>query len=378
MQKRAVFLFLVGIFVLAGKSATQSSARREIRICDIPGYKTLKCDFHMHTVFSDGVVWPTVRVQEAWLEGLDAIAITDHFEYHPHSDDVSTDVNRSYEIAREAAEEVGLILIRGAEITKSMPPGHLNAVFITDAKPLDRPDWRAAVRAAVAQGAFVFWNHPGWRGQQADGKSRWYPELSELVDSGWVRGIEAVNEKEYYPEAFEWAIGKHLTLMGDSDVHDPISMAYDRSTGEHRPLTLVFAMEKSQEAVKEALFSRRTAVYYNDTLMGDPGLLKAVFEGSVRLADRGRSVKGSETLLVRIENMSDVSFELRSGGPVEDFTVPPRVRVPAHRTALMQIRKPSKSWTGTKLLRIPIRIANLKTSPAETLPVEWDVTVSFE
>ncbi|MCX6329637.1 MAG: hypothetical protein NTZ85_09025, partial [Bacteroidia bacterium] len=57
--------------------------RQEILLPNIPGYLTLKCDFHLHTVFSDGVVWPTVRVNEAWEDGLDAIAITDHIEGHP-------------------------------------------------------------------------------------------------------------------------------------------------------------------------------------------------------------------------------------------------------------------------------------------------------
>ena len=33
----------------------------------------------MHTVFSDGVVWPSVRVEEAWREGLDA-----HRHYRSH------------------------------------------------------------------------------------------------------------------------------------------------------------------------------------------------------------------------------------------------------------------------------------------------------
>ncbi len=51
---------------------------------DMSEYKTLKCDFHMHTVFSDGLVWPTIRVDEAIDEGLVAIAITDHLEYLPH------------------------------------------------------------------------------------------------------------------------------------------------------------------------------------------------------------------------------------------------------------------------------------------------------
>ena len=63
----------------------QSQYRTEINIPGFDGYQTLKCDFHIHTVFSDGTVWPSVRVQEAWQEGLDVIAITDHLEYRRES-----------------------------------------------------------------------------------------------------------------------------------------------------------------------------------------------------------------------------------------------------------------------------------------------------
>ena len=52
-------------------------------IPDVEGYKTLKGDFHIHTVFSDATVWPTTRVQEAIWEGLDVIAITDHVDTRP-------------------------------------------------------------------------------------------------------------------------------------------------------------------------------------------------------------------------------------------------------------------------------------------------------
>ena len=76
---------IILIFLFSFSTLCFSQNRTEINIPDIPGYLTLKCDFHMHTVFSDGDVWPTVRVQEAWLEGLDAISITDHIEYLPHS-----------------------------------------------------------------------------------------------------------------------------------------------------------------------------------------------------------------------------------------------------------------------------------------------------
>lgn len=89
-----------------------AAARREVKIPDIAGYRTLKCDFHTHTVFSDGRVWPTVQVEEAWREGLDAIAITDHIEYKPHKQDVRPNNESGYEIARAAGNEKGLIIIR--------------------------------------------------------------------------------------------------------------------------------------------------------------------------------------------------------------------------------------------------------------------------
>ena len=46
--------------------------------------------------------------------------------------DVSTNHNRSYEIARGPGEELGLIVVKGSEITRKMPPGHLNAIFLTN------------------------------------------------------------------------------------------------------------------------------------------------------------------------------------------------------------------------------------------------------
>ena len=110
--------------------------RTAVNIPDVPGYVTLKCDFHIHTIFSDGLVWPTVRAEEAWREGLDAIAITDHIEYQPHKTDVSTNHNRSFEIARVTGKELDVLVIKGSEITHQMPPGHLNAIFLTNSMSL--------------------------------------------------------------------------------------------------------------------------------------------------------------------------------------------------------------------------------------------------
>jgi histidinol phosphatase-like PHP family hydrolase len=49
---------------------------------------TLVVDLHTHSVFSDGHVWPSVRVGEAIADGLDAVAITEHLEWQPHLDDI--------------------------------------------------------------------------------------------------------------------------------------------------------------------------------------------------------------------------------------------------------------------------------------------------
>lgn len=101
--------------------SAQAQRRHEIQVPNPDGYTTLKCDFHMHTVFSDGLVWPTVRVDEAYREGLDAISLTEHIEYRPHKKDIVADHNRSYELSQKQAKKLGILLIRGSEITRSMP-----------------------------------------------------------------------------------------------------------------------------------------------------------------------------------------------------------------------------------------------------------------
>jgi len=134
---------------------------RTIQFPDTADYLSLTCDFHMHTVFSDGYVWPSIRVEEAQRDGLDCIAITEHLEYQPHAQDIPhPDRNRAFNLAVSAAGESGLIVIRGSEITRSLPFGHANSIFIQDANPLLTEDAVDAYREAGSQGGFTFINHP--------------------------------------------------------------------------------------------------------------------------------------------------------------------------------------------------------------------------
>ena len=103
------------------------------------GYVTLLADLHMHTVFSDGLVWPTMRVSEAHREGLDVIAITDHIEYTPYTKDVPFNLSRSYELAAPAADRSKILLIPGLEITRGRQNQtgdqaikHINCLFLKD------------------------------------------------------------------------------------------------------------------------------------------------------------------------------------------------------------------------------------------------------
>lgn len=376
---KRIFLSLSVLLLASGFNASisQSVSRKEIRIPDIPGYKTLKCDFHLHTVFSDGTVWPTVRVREAWMEGLDAIAVTDHIEYASHNDDIKINRNRSFAIAKREGDAFGLIVIHGSEITKKMPPGHFNAIFIKDAESLNQSDWRIAVQNAVDQGAFVFWNHPGWKGQQPDGISKWYDAHTELANKGWMRGIEIVNHDEYYPQVQRWCIEKKLTLIASSDAHDPIQMEYDESRGEKRPLTLVFAKEKTEQAVKEALLARRTAVWFHGDLFGDAAYLKSIFENAAALLNQTVILKGNKREWIPITNQSDLDFNLSLNGEVEGLRVPQVLFLRAGRTALIDIRALPNQPTGQKNISIPYRVTNLRTSPEESLPVSFQLDVKF-
>jgi len=154
------FLLILPKVIFAQESHKHSFGRA-IVFPDIPGYKTLRCDLHQHTVFSDGSVWPDIRVMEALMDSLDAISLTEHLEYQPHKQDIPhTDRNRSYEIAVKEAKDHDLIIIRGSEITRRAPLGHCNAIFITDANKLLSNDSIANFREAKNKALSFFGTIP--------------------------------------------------------------------------------------------------------------------------------------------------------------------------------------------------------------------------
>ncbi len=274
----------------------------------------------MHTVFSDGDVWPTVRVAEAWEEGIDAIAITDHLEYNPKKNYIAVNYNASYEIAKPAADKVGIILIHSAEITKSMPPGHLNALFVKDAVPVFNQDYKLAIGEAKKQDAFIMWNHPGWKRQAPDG-AKWTDVHEQLYNSQSFKGIEVANHSEWYPEVLDWALDKNLTVLCNSDMHGLAGQYIKEKNLPYRAMTLVFAKERNEQGIREALFAGRTAGFFNNMLFGKKDLVEELFYKSVRIT--GPVSRTENSVLVRLTNESDIPFTLAGEGKGEPVALAP-------------------------------------------------------
>ena len=337
---------------------------------DIEGYVTLKTDLHMHSVFSDGKVWPTIRVEEALRENLDAISLTEHLEYQPHKADIPhPDRNRAYHLAMEEAKEHDLLIIPGSEITRSAPVGHNNAVFITDANQLLHEDAKDAFSTAKKQNAFVFWNHPAWYAQSPAGTPILSDFQKERIKKGELHGIEVINTVDYSEESLALALENNLTIMGTSDIHGLIDWSYTQK-GNHRPITLVFAKEKSIEGLKEALFSGRTVAVYNELLVGKAEYLKPLLQSSIEIV-KAAYIEKTQVLEVELKNISSSDLLFENAMPYTFYDSSPVFEIPAGESKILKVKTLEKLNT----LTIQLVALGAYTAPKVHPTIEWKIIV---
>ncbi len=285
--------------------------RDEVVVPHVEPFITVKCDFHMHTVFSDGYVWPDLRVIEAWVTGLDAIAITDHIEGPVNRPFLTGDDNSSYELAKPVADYYGMILIRGGEITKKEPYGHYNALFLKDVNLVDNEDPFTAIENAVKQGAFIQWNHPDWNSSTRNQ----FEFQKKLLEKGYLHGVEITNRSDWYPYVVDWALENNLTMMGNSDLHGLVVGEFQLDKYK-RPMTLVFASEKSEQGIREALDNKRTVVWIADLINGREEWVSKLFLSCVQFGKIKVTNPEKKEGQVRIENVSDIPWSLKFLGPI--------------------------------------------------------------
>jgi hypothetical protein len=369
MRRLRIGLGAMGVCILvAGLGWAQ--LREPLPVPDIPGYRTLKCDFHLHTVISDGEVWATTRVQEGWRDGLDAIAITDHSDYNPHKEDVKPDLARPYELARPMAERLGLVLIPGIELAEK--DIHFNALFISNASQLRGLNLADALARARSQGAFAFWNHPGWKQPAA-----WFPPVADAFDKKLFQGIELVNGPSFYPEAFPWIEERKLTILADSDAHAPIAPA---TPGTARTITLVFAGTADAAGIREALEAGRTAAWMGGELWGAETYLRGLWETGVKLDTPRVSVQaGGPAAGIRLRNDSSIPLKLRFlKGPEWLRGLGGSVELRGRSILGGPVYTAKDAPTGEQRVELELEVMNFHTAPDKNLvvrlPIQIEVT----
>lgn len=354
--------------------AAQDKHAHPHRSIDFPNtekYQTLVVDLHMHTVFSDGSVWPDIRVEEAVRDEVDAISLTEHLEYQPHQADIPhPDRNRAHNLAEELARPHDLIVIRGAEITRSMPPGHSNAIFIEDANKLNVEDPYAAFVEAKRQGAFTFWNHPNWIAQREDGVATLTDFHRKLIDQDLLHGIEVVNDLTISKEALKIALDHDLTIMGTSDVHGLVDWQYHVHEGGHRPVTLVLARARTADAIEAALRAGRTVAWFENTLVGKESNLGPLVAASLKVRDAAY-FGASAVAEVAIRNDSDAEFLLENISGYSLQSDLGTVRIAPH--AITKISVMTLQQLAT--FELKFRVLNAFTGPEERLEISLPVKV---
>ena len=315
--------------------------RREIILPEVNGYTVFKADLHTHSIFSDGSVTPEFRVQEAWHDGLDVMAVTEHLEYRPYEqkmvnflndllpegtkatntniigtgktdkDGIKSDLNYPVRLAEAAAKGYGLTIIPGIEITRTPETiGHFNALFTKDNNTIHDTDPLQAFRNARAQGALVMSNHPGWRRTNIEMTQTEKTAYTEKL----IDGVEVMNTGEFYPGVIDQAIEQKVFMASNTDVHGSTVEDY-QFTGEglFRNMTFILAKDNSLESLKEALKARRTLAYSFGTIAGEESLLKAFFKASIatKVVYTNPS-NGNRT--VRLTNTSSIPYTFRIGG----------------------------------------------------------------
>ncbi|MBT6547521.1 MAG: PHP domain-containing protein, partial [Cryomorphaceae bacterium] len=303
------------------------------------------------------------------------IAITDHLEYQPKKEDIpNPDLNRSYVIAKKSVDEKDLIILKGSEITRHMPPGHFNAIFINDAnKLLIKGDSLAGIIEANNQGAFVFWNHPHWTSKsegRMDGIAKLDPVHEELISNNLVHGLEVANEDTYSEEALEIAINNNLTVLGNSDIHGLIDWDFDIPNGGHRPLTFVITKDNSQNSIKESLFKGHTFVWFKDLLIGKEENIKPIIESNIKFKSNGYI--GETTVLeLEVSNLSSVPISLEYQGEYTFHKNSKFLKILPNSSFKIQIKTISKVET----ISLPFNILNVVTGLRKSLSLDFDLKI---
>jgi hypothetical protein len=225
----------------------------------IGGYEVLAADFHIHTFpLSFAVLSPWDTVTEARRNALDAIAITPHNHIWV--------AQLAQRLSRLAGDPIVLV---GEEIHSTENGYHLLAVGVHDTISWRQPAGRA-IEEIHRQGGIAIAAHP------VAGYNRYDAEAMRKLDGAEVVHPIALRSASLADELRQFFSRAQLTAIGDSDYHlGPMSPQVG-DIGSCR--TYVFARDRSESGILDALRARRTIVYDREHVYGDPALIQLAAE----------------------------------------------------------------------------------------------------
>ncbi|BBE33325.1 Sb-PDE family phosphodiesterase [Sphingosinicella microcystinivorans] len=373
-------LLTCSVFVLPANAADLQDTRKIAFPVAQDGSHVLVVDTHTHSVFSDGSVWPNIRVSEAVQSGLDMLTVTEHIDYQPKFADLpNLDRNRAFEVTHEAAASGApeILVVNGVEIAQpdaslGTYSGHFNAIFLNDANALllptrknlpPRVDWRKAVQGAKAQDAVIIWNHSWWD----QGRTEPQTFHQALLDGKVIDGLEVANADQYSESAFRFALDHDMAIVGGSDLHSTQQSFFDRTGIEQRTSTLVLAENKTEAAIKQAFLSRRTVALYNHTLIGRERDVRPIVEGALTLHVVSISQPGDPFGFGRIalRNASSSPFSLRRIGDDTIMDAGALITVPVYGEVVLAF----KSKAGEQRPTMSFEVLNAQIEPHTPLRI---------
>ena len=383
-MKKLSLALILALICLAGATAQKNPdlisfrkenvRRTEFILPKVNGYTIYKADLHTHSNHSDGGLTPGNIVREAYFDGMDIVALTDHIEYRPQEQvwlntlkgytggkalearntriprtpadeyGILADLNAPYALAQKEAKRWGMLLIKGAEITRDAEDvGHFNVLFAKDVNKIYDPDPAQSMRNAKAQGALVMHNHPGWH-RKTTAMNEFH---NKIYAEGLVDGVEVVNGTTFGTKLINRCLERKLFIGAGTDTHRPTSNSYSQC-GYLRTCTFIFAKNNSEKEIRKAIQERRTLAYSAGNIVGEESLLKSLFLASmeVRVIYTSES-KGAKT--IAITNLSSVPYEVSrtKKGSV--------MKIPAFSTITIKVPKGGSlelyvhnMWTGSE------------------------------
>jgi hypothetical protein len=223
-----------------------------------------------------------------------------------------------------------------------------------------------SLRAAKAQHAFVFWNHPRYGVARAE----WFRPIARAFDEGLFQGMELVNGPDFYEEAYPWIAERQLTILATSDGHDPMP---PRATGFRRPITLLFVRSADTDGVREALEARRTAAWLGEDVWGPEEFLKGLWEGAISVQPELRRTPGAGPMIV-FRNMSAIPMHVRVAQR-PDWLRPGTGLIPALGELAMAVGLERSAPASTEFT-IDLDVLNLHTAPGRNLVVRVQLRLS--